>query len=294
MSEGLILDLTRLLPGPLAGRILAELGYRVLHLVPPGGDPTAAAPEMYHWLNWGKQEEELNLKSPAGVERLKSLVPEAVALLETNRAGVMEKLGVGPEVLLAINPNLTYIRLASFRGEKYAKVPGHDLAYLAAGGLLERFEGAWQKIQIADTAGAFWGAIATLRGISSGGGFYEVFLAEAPFALGFPEMPMLDGNLVCYSVYPARQGQVVLVGLEPHLWQGFCSAVGHPEWLGEGFSPAEDANPVYSAVKELLASKTAAEWDELAAEQGLPLRAVQSYALPERILPWRYSRPEKR
>ena len=143
----LVLDLTRLLPGPLAGRMLAEMGYQVHRVLPPRGDLLeAASPEAYAWLHQGKSSETVDLKTPAGRERLQELVGEAVALLETNRPGVMERFGLGPETLRALNPQLTYVRLAGFRDTPAQ--PGHDLAYLAADGLLERFEPAWQTVQL--------------------------------------------------------------------------------------------------------------------------------------------------
>ena len=157
----LVLDLTRLLPGPLAGRILADIGYDVLRLAAPGGDLLElAAPETYAWLNGGKRSETVDLKSAAGVGRLRDLAAQAAILLETNRPGVLERLGVGPADLRAINPRLTYVRLAGYRDSDFHAAPGHDLAYLAADGLLERFGPASATMQVADGTGAFWAVIA--------------------------------------------------------------------------------------------------------------------------------------
>ncbi|OYT72185.1 MAG: CoA transferase [Chloracidobacterium sp. CP2_5A] len=285
------LDLCRLLPGPLAGRMLADLGFETLRLLPPAGDMTETlSPQLYDWLNAGKQMETVDLKTPEGVKRLKSLASEAAILLETNRPGVMERLGVGPDDLRAINPKLTYVRVASYRDEAFREAPGHDLTYLASGGFIPRFGDGWKHLQIADGAGAYWAVIAALDGLRKGGGFYEVYLSEAAAALAYPLPVKLDGSIVCYGIYPARDGYLALGLLEPHLWQRFCVAVGREDWKGSAFSPAIESNPVYTEIKALLAERSADEWEQLALKHGFPARKTQPYAVPATTIPWRETR----
>lgn len=287
MSNPLVLDFTRHLPGPLAARILADLGFPVRRLLPPQGDLVeTVAPEVYAWLNGPKQVETLDLKSPAGTQRLLGLVREAGVLLESNRPGVMERLGVGPEVLRAANPRLVYVRIAGHRDSAFRETPGHDLSYLAAAGLLGRFQPAWKTVQLADGAGAFWAALAALEGLRQGGGFYEVYLEEAARAFAYSPLPFLDGSRLCYAVYPARDGEVALAALEPHLWERFCRAVGREDWLNAGFTPAAAPNPVYQELRSLFASRNALDWDAWAQEKLVPLRAVRPYAPPGSLVPW--------
>lgn len=284
-TSSIVLDLTRLLPGPLAARMLAEMGYQVLRLEPPSGDPARQhAPEVYAWLNRGKETRTLDLKSEAGCEKLKALAGEAVALLETNRPGVMERLGVGPDVLRAENPGLTYVRIAGYRSENS---PGHDLAYLAGAGLLDHWEGAWQKLQVADSTGAFWAVIAAQQGMLLGGGFYEVYLAETANTLAYPKVPDIDGSAVCYSVYLARGGKVALTVLEPHMWERFCRALNREDWLSGAFSPTNPENPVYRGIQQTFMTQNAHEWEAWAKAEDLPLRAVQPYRAPASFLPWK-------
>lgn len=283
----LVLDLTRLLPGPLAGRLLADLGYRVLRLVPPSGDLLElAAPDTYEWLHNGKQSEVVDLKSEQGRERLRELASEATILLESNRPGVLEKLGVGPDELRAINPRLTYVRLANYREPAFREAAGHDLACLAADGLLDRFGAATATMQIADGAAAFWIVIAAQEGMRRGGGFFEVYLAETARALAYPVVPGLDGERLCYSVYPAAEGRVVLAAVEPHLWQRFCSAVERPDWLPEAYSAASGENPFWLDVCAVFASRSAVEWEAWALQHAVPLRAVAAPQVPVGLLPW--------
>ncbi|MBX7220166.1 MAG: CoA transferase [Blastocatellia bacterium] len=284
----LVLDLTRLLPGPLAGRILAQMGFDVLRLLPPAGDMTAfLQPDLYEWLGSSKRTETIDLKREEGTRRLRELVPSAAVLLETNRPGVMEKLGVGPLELLTLNPALTYVRIAGFREEPWREAPGHDLTYLAAAGLLDRFSEQWGGYQFADASGGFWGALAAVEGMRQGGGFFEVYLSETAGSLAYPALPMLDGRLPCYAIYPAQEGQIALAALEPHLWEKFCKAVNRPEWLFKAFSEGSEAWNTMEELKTLFRSKSGAEWEALALAQGLPLRAVKTASDFPFHAPWR-------
>ncbi len=268
--------------------MLADLGFEVMRLVPPAGDMTQnLSPQLYDWLQAGKHSETVDLKTPAGIDRLKALAATADGLLETNRPGVMERLGVGPEVLRAINPKLTYVRIASYRNEAFHEAPGHDLTYLASGGFLPRFGDGWKSLQIADGVGAHWAVIAVLDGLRKGGGFYEVYLSEAAAALAYPTPVKLDGSIVCYGIYPTRSGRLALALLEPHLWQRFCVAVGREAWKASAFSPAIESNPVYVEIKALLAERTADEWEQLALKHAFPARKVQPYTIPATTVPWR-------
>lgn len=283
----IILDLTRLLPGPLAARIMAEMGYQVLRLEPPQGDLMQhLSTEAYGWLNRGKETQTLDLKSPGGVEALKNLVKDAVVLLETNRPGVMERLGVGPDILRSLNPKLTYVRLAGYREEAFRSAPGHDLTYLAADGLLGRFEGVWPGLQLADASSAFWGALAAQQGMLQGGGFYEVYLAEAARTLAYPVVPNLSGDVLCYGLYQTLEGTVALGALEDHFWQHLCKGLERLEWSQAAFSPAKQGNPVYQALCAVFLSRNAQAWEDWGLANGVPLRAVQPAQTPEQLLPW--------
>ncbi|MCS6869487.1 MAG: CoA transferase [Thermus sp.] len=268
---GRVLDLTRLLPGPLAGKLLAELGLPVLKVEPPGGDPLAAlAPEAYRFLNGKKEVLVLDLKAEEGRARLLAMAREAAVLLESNRPGVMERLGLGPEVLLEANPRLVYARLRGYPG---TPDPGHDLTYLAEAGLLGRFP--WQAFQFADLAGAYALALSVLKGLLLGGGVYEVALSQAVEAIAYPPLPFLDGSVLCYGVYPAREGEVALAALEPHLWARFCQKAGLEELLPSAFSPRDPEHPACARLLAFFRERTAWDWEAWAREEGLPLRAVR-------------------
>ena len=96
----LVLDLTRLMPGPLAAQMLHRMGLRVLRVTAPTDDMLLQfAPDVYDQLQAGKETRMLDLKTTEGRDLLLKMVQKAAVLIESNLPGTMERLGVGPEVL---------------------------------------------------------------------------------------------------------------------------------------------------------------------------------------------------
>lgn len=128
-----VLELAGLAPGPFTGLLLADNGANVLRVdrVQPGHSPS---PDV---LIRGKSSICVDLKDSPGRDFLLRLIPHADVLIDPFRPGVLERLGLGPDVLLKINPRLILARLTGFRRDgKYATMAGHDLNYLAVSGVL--------------------------------------------------------------------------------------------------------------------------------------------------------------
>ncbi len=126
-------------PGPLAGRMLADMGADVTTIVRPG--PTAVTERLAgtgdNPLRRGKRIEHIDLKSLEGLARALDLVAGADALIEGNRPGVMERLGLGPAHCAARNARLVYGRMTGWgQYGPLAQSAGHDLNYVALTGLL--------------------------------------------------------------------------------------------------------------------------------------------------------------
>ncbi len=134
-----VIEMAGLAPVPYAGMILADFGADVIRVdrSPAAGakpDPTRDC------LARGKRSIGVNLKDPRGVELLLKLMASADVLVEPFRPGVMEKLGVGPDVALARNPRLVYARLTGWgQGGPYGPMAGHDINYIALSGTLSCF-----------------------------------------------------------------------------------------------------------------------------------------------------------
>ncbi|MEP7296721.1 MAG: CaiB/BaiF CoA-transferase family protein [Burkholderiales bacterium] len=274
-----ILDLTRLLPGPLATRHLAELGAEVVKIEGPSdqgqddgaramgltrADREAGEPALtFRELNRGKQLLRLDLRQPEGVAALLDLARTADALIEGFRPGVMDKLGLGWEVLHRLNPRLVMCAISGYgQHSAWAHRAGHDINYIAMAGVLEQIatqDGrlAVPNFQIGDLLGgtqaAVSGVLAALLAAQRGGQgrFVDVSMAhevlrhhvlaritlQTTGRTPVPGRDLLSGGAPCYGVYPTADDRHLAVGaLEPKFWQALCGAVGRPAWAERHWS----------------------------------------------------------
>src|SRR5690606_24199813 len=134
-----IIELAGIGPGPFCAMMLADMGAEVIRVDRAqnvmGGDPDAPPADV---MNRGRRSIGVDLKNPDGVETVLSLLESADALIEGFRPGVMERLGLGPDVVLARNPKLVYGRMTGWGQDgPYAPTAGHDINYIALAGALE-------------------------------------------------------------------------------------------------------------------------------------------------------------
>jgi alpha-methylacyl-CoA racemase len=305
-----VVDMTRLLPGPVATWLLCRLGADVTKVesfaagdwvrdIPPLVDGANAA---YRLLNEGKRHVLLDLKKAEAREAFMALLKHADVLIEQFRPGVMERLGVPPESLRERFPRLIVVSLSGY-GQDGPQAPsaGHDLTYLALAGALgvsaDDGPGAVPPFQAADAAGGFLAAISVLgavlkRAHTGEGAHVDVSITEAAMLLGAlglgsgiarelcgAEAPpsVLDGRLACYHVYRCKDGRgLAVAALEPKFWFRFCDALGHPEWLDRQMVPGANL----AEVKALLQTRPAAEWAELLADKDC---CVELVLLPHEV-----------
>lgn len=207
-----VIELGSLIAGPFAARICAEFGAEVIKVESPdGGDPLRKWRKLYEGTSlwWfvqarNKQSITLNLKHPQGLEVLKKLLSEADILIENFRPGVLEKLGLGWEVLHALNPKLVMVRLSGFGQTGPMKdQPGFGAVGESMGGLryITGFEDrppVRTGISIGDSIAALWGVIGALmalrqREVRGGSGqVVDVALYEAIFAMMESMVPEFD------------------------------------------------------------------------------------------------------
>src|SRR5215210_2139206 len=116
-----VLDLSRVLAGPFAGRMLADLGADVVKVEPPAGDVTrlwgadiGGNPGYYHQQNVGKRNISIDLGNPRGAELIIALAAQADIILENFRPGVATRLGVGYEALRKRNPAIVMLSISGF------------------------------------------------------------------------------------------------------------------------------------------------------------------------------------
>ena len=136
-----IIELAGIGPGPFAAMMLADHGAEVIRVDRPGARIDGRDPLLRSRRLMG-----IDLKSPAGKARVRDLVKSADGLIEGFRPGVTERLGLGPEVLLADNPKLVYGRMTGWgQTGPYAHAAGHDINYIALAGALHAYGRAGEK-----------------------------------------------------------------------------------------------------------------------------------------------------
>ena len=207
-----VVELGTLIAGPFASRICAEFGAQVIKVESPdGGDPLRKWRKLYEGTSlwWfvqarNKKSLTLNLKHPDGLNILKALLADADILIENFRPGVLEKLGLGWDVLHALNPKLVMVRLSGFGQTGPMKdQPGFGAVGESMGGLryITGFEDrppVRTGISIGDSIAALWGVIGALlalrhREVNGGlGQVVDVALYEAIFAMMESMVPEFD------------------------------------------------------------------------------------------------------
>jgi len=132
-----VLELAGLGPVPFAGMVLADLGAEVLRLERPTGRSVRLVDDRFDVVGRGRSSVALDMKAPGAAELVASLATSADVFLEGFRPGVCERLGIGPDALLAANPALVYARITGWGQEgPRARLGGHDINYIAVTGAL--------------------------------------------------------------------------------------------------------------------------------------------------------------
>ena len=282
-----VLDLTRLLPGPVATMHLADLGADVIKIEDTGaGD--YATPTVRALVNRNKRGLRLDLKQPAGVQALLQLCRSADVLVEGFRPGVMQRLGLGYEVLAAANPRLVMCSISGWGASGPLRdLPGHDINYTALTGVADQM-GGLSNLPIGDLLGgtmtAVMGVLAALFDAARSGRGRHVDIAIADGVLAHAVLPLaawqqhgavprpgegpLTGALACYGLYDTADGRQLAVGaLERKFWDELCARIERPDLASLHRSgDAQTEARVRAALAAVFASQVLAHWAALFAD----------------------------
>lgn len=302
-----ILDLTRLLPGPVCTLHLADLGADVIKIEDTGaGDyartlgagPGKTAP-VFAAINRNKRAMRLDLKKREGVEVFLKLVRDADAVVEGFRPGVVDRLGVGYAACCEINPRIVYCAISGYgQTGPYRDRAGHDVNYCSYAGFTDQVgnelgDPVIPNIQIADILG---GAVVPAMGIlaalldaqrSGKGRYVDVAMTEgvlvhnlqalAAVALTGKTVPrgadFLSGREPCYSVYRTADDRYMAVGaLERKFWERVCDVLQRPDlkachWEIRTGPGTRDAQWGKEQTSAIFASKPQAYWIEKFADE---------------------------
>lgn len=250
-------------PGPVAvSRAVAE-GAQAIKIEAPWGDPLEQlCKPWYDTLHSSVQVERLDLKSPPGMSRLKTLLRDADVFLASHRPSALTRLGLDREALAREFSDLRHVNIVGDTAKP--EEPGHDLTYQARAGLLQD---AMPLTLLADMAGAERAHAAIKDVMRQAGSSRVVGLFDALRDLAAPLHhgltaaggPLSGGN-PAYCLYPTRDGAIAVGALEPHFRAR----------LYEGLGLADGADP-----SAIFATQTAAEWEQWAASRDIPLVAIK-------------------
>ncbi len=298
-----ILDLTRLLPGPMATLHLADMGATVIKIEDKGaGDYARTMSHVKHELsqlfiavNRGKQFLRLDLKNPQDRQAFLALVDSADVVVESFRPGVMDRLGLGWETLKARNPKLVMCAITGYgQTGPMALAAGHDINYVGYAGMLaqntdDSGRPALPNLQVGDLLGgaqsAVQGILAALLAVKMGGAgrYVDVAMTDAVFAHNLmpllalnhyghsapPARDFLTGGVPCYGVYRCSDGRYMAVGaLELKFWETCCDVLGRPDLKTRHWSLGQaigddDAMAVRAELDALFATRTRDDWAAL-------------------------------
>jgi alpha-methylacyl-CoA racemase len=246
-----IIELAGIGPGPFCGMMLADHGAEVIRIDRPGATPNPRDPLLR-----SRTTMQLDLKSPDDIARLRDLVKTADGLIEGFRPGVIERLGIGPDVLLADNPKLVIGRMTGWgQTGSYAAAAGHDINYISLSGALGAIGRAGDKPTppinlVGDFGGGAmmlaFGMVSALLGVKNGGPGQVIDCAMTDGSAllmammwGFRAQGvwgddrgtnMLDTGAPFYDTYQTADGLYVSIGsIEPQFYALLRQALGVAE-----------------------------------------------------------------
>ncbi len=272
-------------PGPFCGMLLSDLGADVVRVDRKGSGRASPADVTSR----GRRSVALDLKSPDAIEAVLKLLESADGLIEGFRPGVMERLGLGPDVVLKRNPKLVFGRMTGWgQFGPYAKAAGHDMNYIAITGALHAIGTSDKPVPPLNLVGDFGGgalylAFGLMAGIISAretgkGQVIDCAMSDGAASLmamfyGFKGAGMwkderrsnlLDGGAHFYDTYQCADGKWISIGsIEPQFYALLLEKTGitDPQFANQ---MSRDEWPELKAkLAAVLAKKTQAEWCEI-------------------------------
>ncbi len=268
-----VIEFAGLGPGPFAAMTLADMGVHVTRITRPG--PARPNPAAGAFLDRGRTDLPLDLKSPDGREAARALIQQADAVIEGFRPGKMESLGLGPDDLMPLNPRLVYGRMTGWgQTGPMAHLAGHDLNYLGLTGMLslmgDKDRPPTPPLNLVSDFGgggmylvfglicAMWQAQVTgqgqvvdaamIHGTTHLASFVHGRMAQGAWVDGRGNNA-LDGGAPFYRTYETRDGRYMAVaGIEPVFFANMIRTLG----LDERFIAGQGDRTLWPELTEVL------------------------------------------
>lgn len=291
-----ILDFSGLLPGPYASRLLADLGAEIVRVEAPDRlDLVRIMPPLKNnqstidsYLNKGKRSIALNLKDPEVIELIKSSLSDFDIIMEQNRPGIMEKLGLSYDQIKQTHPEIIYCSITGYgqTGCLSARA-GHDINYLSLAGCVDYSRRKDQRptpysVQVADVAGGSHNAVMAIlaalyqRTTTNQGRYIDISMTDAALNLNVmsaaaslhgeeivPQEQILQAKSY-YDFYETKDGRYFSVGsLEPKFITGLCAVINRTDLISKAISQRTEDIEVFKIELETYFSNHT--YDELQA-----------------------------
>lgn len=312
LSDIKVLDLTRVLAGPYATMVLADLGAEIIKIEQPGkGDDSRAygpykngESAYFMSLNRNKESITLNLKTPDGKEILKELVKHVDVLVENFRPGTMEKLGLGYDVLKEINPRLIYASSTGYgQTGPYSQRPAYDAVVQAMGGIMSitgQADGKPTRVgsSVGDIFAGLFCAIGILAALhereSSGlGQMVDVAMLDCQVAIlenaiaryeFTGEIPHPIGNrhpsIVPFEPFDTLTAPIMVAAGNDRLWVTLCELMELDLASDPRFVTNPKRNENYEVLRPILVekfmTKTAEAWQKMFDDAGIPCGPINT------------------
>tara|TARA_B100000029_G_scaffold501287_1_gene574403 strand:+ start:8611 stop:9771 length:1161 start_codon:yes stop_codon:yes gene_type:complete len=295
LSEYLVLDLTTNLPGPYCSMLLSDLGAKIIKVEPPKGDPLRRFPSEFASINRGKRDIVIDLKTDQGKKLINQLITKADVVLEGFRPGVSKRLGIDYKSAKTLNSKLVYCSISGY-GQKgpYKTRPGHDINYLAIGGMLGRSNPPMvPPILISDLSSGLYAALAISAALidkaSRGKGNYiDLSMTDCilswmslDFASVFNgshinEQPILE-NIPHYGIFKTSDSKFISLGIvhEDHFWIQLCDILDLDSWKNWPLRKRlEDDAMIREKLKNIFATNSCEEWNILLSQADVPFAPI--------------------
>ena len=302
-----VLDLSRLLPGPLCTMILGDLGADVIKVEQPEiGDYARAMPPFvgdtgaaFLMLNRNKRSITLDLKNAEAREILCKLATRADVFVETYQPGVAERLGVGYPVMSKENERIIYCSISGYgQSGPYRDLVGHDLTYAAYSGAIGATGAKGgppviPAVQVSDIQGGMYAVIAIMAALhqrekTGKGEFIDVSLMDV--AVASMIMPLsfyfagastergaslLSGGAPFYNVYETADRKFISIApLEPKFWMELCKMLGLQKYEDMQLASEEIAEKMHQDLATVFRKKSRHEWLKILNEHQIPCAPV--------------------
>lgn len=303
-----VLDATRLLPGPFCTQLLANLGADVIKIEDPAlGDYMRSVPPLvgdtsypFLMVNRGKRSVALDLRTRDGRAVLYRMAKKADVFVEQLRPHTVKALGIDYPRLRRANPDLVYCSFGGYgRTGPYADLPGHDLNFAALAGILSVTSGEGRRpaipgVPVSDLASALLAAFSILASLHrrerfGGGEFVEVSIFDASVSLMVlnlahylgtgllpaPGETIVTGIFPSYNLYETRDGRWISIAcVETKFWRRLCEVLGLEEHIDDQFAGGDVGREIAAKIAAAFRSRTLAEWTATLDGEGLPITPV--------------------